>query len=88
VVPHEVARDISPTEQQQAIEKQMLEQEQAILDDLETTDIFKMKQRIKNYIENNVRLNRIGLKNTIKHLREMSAFKEKEFNVKYVELKM
>ena len=56
--PPELLRELNPTESQQAMENLMLEKEAAILSDLETTDIFKMKDRIKNYIENNVRLNR------------------------------
>ena len=40
------------------MEKILEDEENAIVSDLETTDIYKLKNRIKNYIENNVKLNR------------------------------
>jgi len=42
-----------------------MKEEQTILDDLETTNVYDMRSRIKNYIENNVRLNREGLNLTV-----------------------
>jgi len=38
------------------------EEENAILSDLETTDVFRLQGRIKNYIENNVRPNRLAMR--------------------------
>jgi len=70
------------------MEKLILEEEQAIIDDIETTELFKMKGRIKNYIENNVRLNRQGLKNTIKQLDETAKNDEKQFLIGNFEMKM
>ena len=47
------------------MEKILNEEEASILNDAETSDNFVMRNRIKNYIENNVQLNREGLKLTI-----------------------
>lgn len=66
----------------------MLQEEQAIIDDIETTELFKMKGRIKNYIENNVRLNRQGLKNTIKQLDERFQKQVKDSRLANVELQL
>jgi len=51
----------------------LIEEEKSILKDIETTDIFKMRSRIKNYIENNVQLNREGLKITLHNLNDKLA---------------
>lgn len=47
-----------------------------------------MKGRIKNYIENNVRLNRQGLKNTIKQLDERFQKQVKDSRLANVELQL
>jgi hypothetical protein len=49
-----------------AMGKLIEDEENLLLDDIETTEIFKMKGRIKSYIENDVRLNRQGLQSSIK----------------------
>lgn len=43
----------------------MIEEEKRILSDLDSTDVFNMRGRIKNYILDNVQLNRKGLKLTV-----------------------
>lgn len=70
------------------MEKLMEDEENNIISDLETTEIFKMKGRIKNYIENNVRLNRQGLKNTIRQLNEKNIAIEKEMNQQCMTLQL
>jgi hypothetical protein len=50
------------------MEKILVDEENAILSDLETTDIFKLKGRVKNYIENNVKLNRQASKTTMRKM--------------------
>lgn len=47
-----------------------------------------MKDRITNYIENNVRLNRQGLKNTIKQLDERNKLEVQDLIQQNVELKL
>ena len=44
--------------------------EMQILVDLETTEVFKMRDRIKRYIEENVQVERNGLNYRIKSLNE------------------
>ena len=58
------------------MEKILEDEENAILSDLETTDIFKLKGRVKNYIENNVKLNRKALKTTMKKMHQNQVQKE------------
>jgi hypothetical protein len=36
------------------MENQLIEEEKRILEKLETTSVFNMRQEIKNYIQNNV----------------------------------
>ena len=87
-LPIELQRELQPTEAQIAMESLMLKEEQDIIDDIETTELFKMKGRIKNYIENNVRLNRLGLKNTIKELDERCQQQVHEAHLANIELKI
>jgi hypothetical protein len=47
-----------------------MDEEMLILSDLDTTDIFKMRNRIKNYILNNVQLSRVGMEKSVKNLQE------------------
>ena len=44
------------------------EEEQQILDDLDTTAVFTMRERIRQYIKNNVQLEREGLKRKLQNL--------------------
>lgn len=62
LLPLGTQKELQPTAQQQALERMLEEEENAILSDLETTDVFRLQGRIKNYIENNVRPNRLAMR--------------------------
>ena len=69
--------------------EQLLEQEeQSILHDVQSQQInFNLRNRIRNYIENNVQLNREGLKLTIKKLHERLVTTEKQLRKQLVQVK-
>ena len=43
-----------------------------LLIDLETTDVFRMRDRIKDYINHNVQVERNGLNTTVKQLKDQN----------------
>lgn len=60
------------------MEKLLEQEEQSILHDVQSLQTnFNLRNRIRNYIENNVQLNRQGLKLTIKKLHEKMMSSEK-----------
>ena len=69
--------------------EQLLEQEeQSILRDVQSQQMsFNLSNRIKNYIENNVQLNREGLKLTIKKLHERMIASEKQLRKQLMQVK-
>ena len=65
----------------------LMKEEQTILDDLETTNVYDMRSRIKNYIENNVRLNREGLNLTLQKQADGLQSMEKSLKKQLIQTK-
>jgi hypothetical protein len=48
----------------------LIEEEKEILEELETTSVFNMREKLKNYIENSVQLHRKGMNLQIQKMQE------------------
>jgi len=58
-MPPETQKELYPNPQQIAMEKLLEQEEQSILHDVQSLQTnFNLRNRIRNYIENNVQLNR------------------------------
>ena len=77
-------KEVNITQQSSTVSKRGNEIEMQILDDLETTQVFNMRETIRNYIKNNVWLEREGLNLKIKACEKSKT----KYKSQYVQMTM
>jgi len=57
----DMTRQKSGKDHSNTLEQILINEEKALLEELETTNVFNMRPQLKNYIENSVQLHRKGM---------------------------